>query len=479
MLEAKDATRKAAQVATIGRRRLVRPATVTAAPGGWALTATALLAADAIAAVVAVVLATRLWSAAPGALTWAVPLAFPATFVLFGLYDRRRLGTPSAEAGGVVKATAAATAVVGLLLVPDASRGWLLGLALSGLGLFGVSRWAGRRARRLLGDVTEVLVVGTDDRARAVARALGRGRWLGYRTLGFVQAGPNAFGRIDGFPILGSADRLDEILTETGAGAVVLAVESIPPTARGGVHELLGGRGIEVWSIPSPETLPAGRVRLDTLDETALLEVRTPRRSPVELATKRVLDVAGAGLLLALTSPLTAVIAAAIKLTSPGPILFRQVRVGQGGRRFVLHKFRTMVEGAEAKLDELSERNEADGVLFKLRDDPRVTAVGRLLRRTSLDELPQLLNVLRGEMSLVGPRPALPEETDRYSGELRERLRVKPGLTGLWQVNGRQELTFADYVHYDLLYAEHWSLGLDFRVLARTIPAVLSGRGSW
>jgi lipopolysaccharide/colanic/teichoic acid biosynthesis glycosyltransferase len=142
-------------------------------------------------------------------------------------------------------------------------------------------------------------------------------------------------------------------------------------------------------------------------------------------------------------------------------------------------KFRTMVLDAEDRLAELRERNEAEGHLFKIRHDPRVTAVGKILRRWSLDELPQLWNVLVGDMSLVGPRPALPEETERYEGALRGRLAVKPGLTGLWQVNGRQKLGFDDYAHYDLFYADNWSFGLDLTVLARTIPAVLSREGAW
>ena len=144
-----------------------------------------------------------------------------------------------------------------------------------------------------------------------------------------------------------------------------------------------------------------------------------------------------------------------------------------------MFKFRTMVVNADAQRDGLAEKNEADGLLFKMRNDPRVTKVGRVLRRTSLDELPQLFNVLRGEMSLVGPRPALPEETTRYAELQRGRLRVKPGVTGLWQVNGRHDLAFEDYVRYDLFYVENWSLTMDLYILAKTIPALLTARGSY
>ena len=170
-------------------------------------------------------------------------------------------------------------------------------------------------------------------------------------------------------------------------------------------------------------------------------------------------------------------IAIAIKLTSPGPVLFKQRRVGAMEREFTILKFRTMVVGAHSQRDSLD--NEADGLLFKMRRDPRVTRVGRFLRKTSLDELPQLFNVLRGEMSLVGPRPALPEETARYAESQRGRLRVKPGVTGLWQVNGRHDLVFEDYVRYDLFYVENWSLTMDLYILAKTIPALLTARGSY
>ena len=172
-------------------------------------------------------------------------------------------------------------------------------------------------------------------------------------------------------------------------------------------------------------------------------------------------------------------IAVLVRLSSPGPILFRQRRVGAQERGFTMLKFRTMVVNADAQRDGLAGLNEADGLLFKMRNDPRVTKVGRMLRRTSLDELPQLFNVLRGEMSLVGPRPALPEETTRYAELQRGRLRVKPGVTGLWQVNGRHDLAFEDYVRYDLFYVENWSLTMDLYILAKTIPALLTARGSY
>jgi len=187
--------------------------------------------------------------------------------------------------------------------------------------------------------------------------------------------------------------------------------------------------------------------------------------------------VAGLGLLL--LAPLLVAVALAVKLTSPGPVVFRQERIGLRSRPFTLLKFRTMVVGADRLLDTLREHNEADGPLFKLRHDPRVTRVGRILRRYSIDELPQLVNVLKGEMSLVGPRPPLASEVARYEEWQLDRLEVRPGITGLWQVSGRSELSFEDYVRLDLFYVENWSIAYDLFILSKTIPLLVSARGAY
>jgi lipopolysaccharide/colanic/teichoic acid biosynthesis glycosyltransferase len=181
---------------------------------------------------------------------------------------------------------------------------------------------------------------------------------------------------------------------------------------------------------------------------------------------------------LALTAPILAAVAVAVKLDSRGPMIFRQVRVGRDSEPFSVLKVRTMVVDAEDRLAELREQNEADGPLFKMANDPRVTRVGRLLRVTSLDELPQLWNVLRGDMSLVGPRPALPHETEEWDALLTQRLRVKPGITGMWQVSGRSDTSFEDYTRLDLYYVDNWSLATDLAILAKTIPVVLLRRGA-
>jgi exopolysaccharide biosynthesis polyprenyl glycosylphosphotransferase len=194
---------------------------------------------------------------------------------------------------------------------------------------------------------------------------------------------------------------------------------------------------------------------------------------------KRLIDVCGAILALVASMPIFAVVAAAVKLSSPGPVIFSQARVGKDGRVFRFYKFRSMRMNAESEREILKKYNESTGPVFKIKDDPRLTPVGRFIRRTSIDELPQLWNVLRGDMSLVGPRPPIPHEVDMYSAWENQRLSVKPGLTCIWQVSGRCEVDFETWVQMDIDYIENWSLLFDLNLLARTIPAVLLGRGAY
>jgi exopolysaccharide biosynthesis polyprenyl glycosylphosphotransferase len=216
-----------------------------------------------------------------------------------------------------------------------------------------------------------------------------------------------------------------------------------------------------------------------TVEALTLAGDRSAYRSRLERGAKRLIDVVAALALVVALAPVLLVLGALVRATSRGPALYRQVRVGQDGREITVLKFRSMRVDAEQQLARLRAFNEATGPLFKIRHDPRVTSVGRWMRRFSLDELPQLINVLGGSMSLVGPRPALPHEAARFDAEARRRHAVKPGLTGLWQISGRSDLEWADAVRLDLHYVEHWSIGLDLVILVRTIPAVLSGRGAY
>jgi exopolysaccharide biosynthesis polyprenyl glycosylphosphotransferase len=227
-----------------------------------------------------------------------------------------------------------------------------------------------------------------------------------------------------------------------------------------------------------PEVL-ASRLTVQPLGGLTALSLRPVRLTGTQVIAKRAFDLTVAGLGTLLLSPIFLAIAAAIKITTPGPVFFRQRRVGHRGRPFTILKFRTMQVGAEQLIDELRERHGVENLMFKLKDDPRVTAVGRFLRKLSMDELPQLINVVKGDMSLVGPRPPLPEEVTRYADWQFDRLEVPPGITGLWQVSGRSELSFDDCVRLDLFYIENWSIAYDLYIVAKTLPALISSRGAY
>ncbi|MDH4160686.1 MAG: exopolysaccharide biosynthesis polyprenyl glycosylphosphotransferase, partial [Actinomycetota bacterium] len=224
--------------------------------------------------------------------------------------------------------------------------------------------------------------------------------------------------------------------------------------------------------------IAADRLTIRPLGRFPMVYIEPIRRHGWRAVAKRVFDLSTAALLLLVTLPIQALAMLAIKLNSPGPVFFKQQRVGRDGDLFWVYKLRTMVVGAEDLLENVRHLNEANGPLFKIKDDPRITSVGHLLRKTSVDELPQLINVIKGEMSLVGPRPALPEEVAEWEPTLFNRLRVQPGITGMWQVNGRSESDEGDYGQLDLYYVDNWTLYTDVSILVRTVPAVLLQRGA-
>jgi exopolysaccharide biosynthesis polyprenyl glycosylphosphotransferase len=208
------------------------------------------------------------------------------------------------------------------------------------------------------------------------------------------------------------------------------------------------------------------------------LHYLSTRPAPVQYALKRLIDIAASGAALAVLSPLLILTALAIKITSPGPVLFRQTRVGLHGAHFSLFKFRSMVTDAEKLKAKLMKMNEQSGPVFKMKHDPRITGIGRFIRKYSIDELPQLINILRGDMTIVGPRPALPSEVAQYKVWQRRRLSVRPGLTCYWQVGGRNAIGFEEWMRLDLRYVDHWSLSVDMRLILQTFPVVLAGRGA-
>lgn len=343
-----------------------------------------------------------------------------------------------------------------------------------------IKRWVWEsQMRRGLG-VDRVLIVGAGEVGRKLMRNIVAQPELGYQVIGFVDDDPEKnrtdIGR---FKALGGIDNLPHVVQEEAIDEVIITLPWMYHRKILGIMRQCEREQVRARIVPDLFQLALSRVDIEDLGGIPIIGVKAIRITGWNLAFKRasdiVLSLAGSILL----SPLMLLISVAIKLESPGPILFKQVRVGKGGRRFVCYKFRSMRQGAEEERPQLVDLDETVGPTFKIRHDPRCTRLGRFLRRTSLDELPQFYNVLRGEMSLVGPRPAIPLEVEQYQEWHRRRLKVWPGMTGLWQVSGRSQLTFDEMCLLDIYYLENWSPLLDFKIALKTIPTVLAGKGAY
>lgn len=336
--------------------------------------------------------------------------------------------------------------------------------------------------------VDRVLVIGAGPAAQRIMGALIGEPQHGYEVVGFVEDTPLPTGwavatqRAVVRPAhLGSCHDLDEVVHRHAIDEAIIALQ---PTAHDQLLwaiEQCRRLRIPFTLVPDLFELSLDQVDIHELNGLPLISVSDAGIRGLNYVLKRTFDVVLAGALLLLSLIPFALIALLIKLDTPGPVILGQTRVGRNGRLFTCYKFRSMVKDADKQKALLAQSTNyaGDRVMFKLRDDPRRTRVGRWLRRMSLDELPQLLNIVKGDMSLVGPRPAVPEEVAKYEPWHRQRLAVLPGLTGLWQVNGRSDLSFDEMVRLDLYYAEHWSLWLDFKILLRTIPAVVTARGAY
>lgn len=420
-------------------------------------------------------------SVASGLLIALTPVVALPIFAAFRLYSLPRL-SPAEEfrrIPGAVSLSIAAFVVISYWSQTLPSRYWLAMTWVLGVVLVLASRRAwhwfmGRRRRE--GRLSfRTLVVGTNEEARRIARSMTGVN--GYTAAGFV-CPTGDYVRLEGLPVYELED-LSQAIREVGAECVYVASTALGPQKMAGVTKALRDSEVEVRVSANISDILSTRLTLQQVGGLMALSLRPVRLSGAQAVAKRTLDLAAGVLAMVLLAPLWIVLYAAIKLDSRGPVFYRQERIGRHQRPFHMLKFRTMVVGADAMLDDLREQNEATGPLFKLRRDPRVTRVGRFLRRWSLDELPQLWNVLTGDMSLVGPRPALPEEVAAYEDWHLDRLEVPPGITGLWQVKGRSDLPFDDYVRLDLFYIENWSVGYDFYILAKTLPAVFAGRGAF
>lgn len=408
------------------------------------------------------------------------------TFSLLSLYDRSRFTSLADEMLAVLVATSVAS--VGALLLPLLSRTgsfqlhdvfffWIVASVSTGVlrSCFRtVERVKVRRARS-----RNVLIVGSGPRAEKLHRYISDDSASNRAVMGFVDTNAEVRSTDIRHRLLGDLDRLEAILVGTVIDEVLIALPIRSRYAE--IQEVIRTCervGVESKYLADVFQSSLSQPRLEPAAGLPLVAHKVAE-DDFRLVIKRGIDVVGAAVGLVILSPAMFVIAAVIKFTSPGPALFSQYRYGYNRRLFKMYKFRSMVMEADRMQDELEDLNEAEGPVFKIRRDPRSTAFGRFLRRTSLDELPQLINVLRGEMSLVGPRP-LPTRDVRHFSEswLMRRFSVLPGLTCLWQISGRSNLDFDDWIALDLRYIDNWSLSLDLRVLARTIPVVIRGTGA-
>ncbi|WP_433533477.1 sugar transferase [Micromonospora sp. CA-263727] len=427
-------------------------------------------------------------------LTIALPFAWLIALTLNRAYETRYLFVGNDEYARVVRSGLALTttlAIVALVFEFRLARGYVI-IAMPLMVVASVvlryllrqrlhRSWArGHRLHR-------VILVGHEHAVGEMAKRLRRERYHGLGVVGaclpYEQA-DSAARRAPGIlpPVLGTFEEVAAAVSRTGADTVV--VLSCPEIAGAALRRLawqLERDDVDLIVASNLVDVAGDRTTIRPVDGLPMLHVEHPRLKGGRRLLKGFFDRVSALLLLTLASPLLLVIALLVRLTpgAGGPVIFRQERVGRNGRLFVIYKFRTMYVDAEDRLAELLDRNEHDGGLFKIRDDPRVTRVGHWLRRFSLDELPQLVNVIKGDMSLVGPRPPLAREVANYPPDMRRRLVVKPGLTGLWQVSGRSDLSWEESIRLDLSYVENWSLTMDLTILLRTLGAVVRSSGAY
>jgi exopolysaccharide biosynthesis polyprenyl glycosylphosphotransferase len=407
------------------------------------------------------------------------------TFAVSGLYRQRRGTEWFDDIAAIFRNTSLTTmalfAGVSLTRYPATSRltfilAWLLGFLLIVAGRALVQLVATLLHRRGIG-VERVLVVGGNNLGRIIMQSLAARAHLGYQVVGFVDDDrASDFGR---FRHLGGLDDVERIADGERIGHVIVALPSASHAAILRIVDHCRRGRVSFRLVPDLYEMSLNRVDVDTVSGIPLIGLKDVSIVGWNAVTKRAIDVIVSGLALLVLSPILAVVALLIKLESTGPVLYRHTRIGKNRQPFTMFKFRSMRQNADRERTALLTELDGDKRLFKDRQDPRRTRVGTFIRRWSIDELPQFWNVLIGDMSVVGPRPQIPPEVASYEEWHYKRLAVSPGLTGLWQVSGRSELTFDEMVIYDIYYIENWTLGLDFRILLRTLPAVLQGRGAF
>ena len=357
------------------------------------------------------------------------------------------------------------------------ARAQVFGLAVASFALTTLGRWLARTIALSRTSPERCIVLGNPSDSARIADKLRGSKAVKADVIGRVSLGVGAEGVLPGTPNLGDFRSLATVVARYDIERVIIAPGGAEQEEILDAIRLVKAMGVKVSVLPRLLEVVGSSSSFDDVDGICLLGVRPYGLTKSSSLLKRAMDVAGATVTLLLLSPLFIVLVIAIKLDSRGPVFFRQPRIGRRGDGFWMLKFRSMVDGADRMKDNLRGLNEAEGGLFKISEDPRITSVGRFLRRTSLDELPQLLNVLRGDMSLVGPRPLVPDEDALIEGWQRRRLAVKPGMTGLWQIFGSSRIPMQEMVKIDYIYGANWSIWLDLKILLRTIPYVFSKRG--
>jgi exopolysaccharide biosynthesis polyprenyl glycosylphosphotransferase len=421
------------------------------------------------------------------ALSLALPVLWLGSVALAGGYDVRFIGTGSDEFRKVLNAgvgLTAAVAIISYVVNTELSRAYLL-IALPSITLFDLfARYAMRKRLHKLRTagqcMSSVVAVGHESAVAGLITELRRDRYHGLTVVGACVAQPSECDEVAGVPVYGGLDDVSAAVRGFGADTVaVLACPEMDGIRLRGLAWELEKTGTDLCVSPALLDVAGPRTTIRPTAGLTLLHVDHPQLAGLRLLVKDLFDRCIAAAALILLFPVMVLLSVMIRLSDRGPALFTQFRVGKHGHAFRIYKFRTMVVDAEERREQLLASNDTDGVLFKLRRDPRVTAIGAHLRRWSLDELPQLFNVLLGHMSLVGPRPALPDEAARYADHVRRRLVVKPGLTGLWQVNGRSDLSWEESIRLDLRYVENWSFALDLQIMWKTISALLRRSGAY
>ena len=421
------------------------------------------------------------------ALSLALPLLWIGALKLAGAYDVRFIGTGSDEFRKVLNAGIGLTAAVALFSYTvnlQLSRGYIV-IALPSLTLFDlVARYMLRkRLHRLRASgrcMHNVVAVGNELAVADLIAELRRERYHGLTVVGACVARPGECDELAGVPVYGGLDDVTAAVKAFEADTVAVTVcPEMDGIRLRSLAWKLEKTGTDLCVAPRLLDVAGPRTTIRPTAGLTLLHVDHPQLEGFGVVVKDLFDRCAAAAALIMLAPLMAALAMTVWLSDRGPVFFTQVRVGKDGRAFRIYKFRTMVVDAELRKAEVMDRNEHDGVLFKVHKDPRVTAIGAHLRRWSIDELPQLFNVFLGDMSLVGPRPALPAEAEKYAEHVRRRLVVKPGITGLWQVNGRSDLSWDESVRLDLRYVENWSFALDLQILWKTVSAILQGSGAY